>query len=196
MGFNDRVVIGTQWDNDISKNLKTIGFKIGRYNIENVAPDFSSDPHYANSDNPSILFARHFPDGIATDFKNNVSFFWDAKNGGSIEKNAYLTYCNLAKNGVKIILFIKNYTDYYCIPIESVVFCDSTEYVSKFSEEKRIPVEDGWICPRQLPEKRYIEWKKRCPNASGTPFKYVDFKKLKSYKIVFPFEYNIIEMFV
>lgn len=189
MSFETRCKLGMEWDNEVSKHLNSTGYEIGRYNIENAAPHFTSIPGYAYSSNSSIRFVRYFPDGIAADFKNNIAFFWDAKIGRSIEKDAYETYCEFGKNGREFFLFVKNEMRIYCIPIEHVEFLNSLKFVSRFSF--KLPVDsDGWIAPRLLPESKYKMWKYRSPNASGTPYKMFNFERMDRWEFSWPFNYH------
>lgn len=188
--FQMRCASGMVWDEEVSTQLSSVGYEIGRYNIENTAKHFTQNPHYANSDNPSIRFVRYFPDGIASDFKNNCAFFWDAKIGTSIERNAYETYLEFNVNGREFYLFIKNGTSIYCTPLLEVCFLNSYTYVSQFREKNRMPIDDdGWIAPRLWNEAKYLNWKYTHPNASGTPFRYFDFDSMKNWRITWPFDY-------
>jgi hypothetical protein len=189
MSFETRCKIGMEWDNEVSSHLNSAGYEIGRYNIENIAPHFTTATGYANANNPSIRFVRYFPDGIASDFKNDVAFFWDAKIGRSIEKDAYETYCEFGKTGREFYLFIKSGAILYCVPIDNVKFLDSLQFVSGYSF--KLPVDsDGWIAPRLLSESTYKRWKYKSPNASGTPYRMFDFNKMREWGFSWPFNYQ------
>lgn len=192
--FQMRCAAGMLWDDEVSSHLSSQGYEIARHNVENTAPHFAKYPNYATSDNPSIRFVRYFPDGVAADFKNNVAFFWDAKNGNSIEKNAYETYLEFGANGREFFLFIKYDHNIYCVPLGEVKFFNSFQYVSRFPEYTRMPVDDGgWIAPRLWPEKKYLQWKYKNPEASGTPYRYFDFGDMKHWSISWPFDYQRIQ---
>lgn len=192
--FEMRCSRGMLWDDEVDANLKQCGYDIGRYNIENVAMHFKSHPNYAGCDNPSIRFVRYFPDGVAADFNANVAFFWDAKMGTSIERDAYDTYLEFAESGRELYLFIKSENSQYCVPIEKVEFKDSYLYVSQFHEKNQMPIDpDGWIAPRMWPEQRYLDWKFKHPEASGTPFKYFSFGKMGEWLFTWPFDYPTIK---
>lgn len=192
--FQTRCNAGMLWDDEVSQQLSSSGYEIGRYNIENTAKHFIENPNYSFADNPSIKFIRYFPDGIASDFNINHAFFWDAKLGISIEKNAYDTYCEIGDSGREFYLFIKTVSTnsyFYCVPISAVEFKNSAKYVSQFSIQNQMPVdENGWIAPRLWPEERYLSWKFKHPEASGTPFRYFDFDAMKQWVLSWPFNYQ------
>lgn len=189
--FNGRLEYGTAWDNEVASKLKESKYEIARYGIEHVGNHFTKNSAYFKCENPSIRFARYFPDGLAADFSHDVAFFWDAKIGASIERDAYETYCGIAGNSREFYLFIKEkqYSKKYCVPLTAVEFLDSMGYVSKFSEQNQMPVVDGWIAPRAWPEDKYLKWKLNHPEASGTPFKYFNFALMDCWKYEWPFNY-------
>ena len=181
--FQTRLARGMEWDDEVSSCLSSQGYAIGRYNIENTAHHFTKHPGYATANNPSIRFVRHFPDGVASDFTNNIAFFWDAKVGKTIEKDAYETYLEVGNNGREFYLFINSVAGKFCVPIDYVSFVDSHDFVSKFKDSMRMPVDDdGWIAPRMWPEDKYRNWKRFHPSASGTPFRYFNFDRMDRWR--------------
>jgi hypothetical protein len=135
------------------------------------------------SPDATARFLRYMPDGFAVHVGKEQGYFFDAKIGRSIEKDAYLAYMAFAGEDRRVYVCVKWSGAVYWIPVRSLSFMDSADYVEQFSPEKRMPIdEDGWIAPRLWPRPKYMGWKMMHPAASGTAFRYLDFLAMTQYR--------------
>jgi hypothetical protein len=184
MSFNDRLALGDIW----AKEIKTIldndkDLIIVPMGLENVLSNHYSILSSMKEPSSTIKFIRFFPDGYAINLKEEDAFFYDAKFGQTIEKDAFNTYCVFVGHDRRMVIFIKNYSKIYCVPLQKIKFQNSEEKTSQYKHLK-LPVDnEGWIAPRLLPEEKYKDWKLKNPLASGTPYKYFDFRAMEKYEI-------------
>jgi hypothetical protein len=181
--FEQRLAKGNVWLEEVKQLLERRGLRTVLIGAEHVAPEV----HKALSDmrNPdaTAMFVRYLPDGFAVNIGTEEAFFFDAKAGKTIEKKAYETYLDFAGKDRKVFIFIRNSKgETYCVPVRELRFRNSQEVVAKYNFQ--LPIDEGgWIAPRLLNEEDYRRWKKRHPEASGTPYRYFDFDAMKQYKI-------------
>jgi hypothetical protein len=183
--FLYRLALGDAWSKEVKSTLECdkdlIVVPMG---AENVVPQIQNIISSMKHPDETIKFIRFFPDGYVINPDEESAFFYDAKYGTTIEKDAYKTYLAFSSFNRRLLIFIKNISRVYCVPLNKMIFQDSEEYVSHFPKEKQLPIDkEGWIAPRKLPQEKYDEWKWRNINASGTPFKYFDFSAMLDFEI-------------
>ncbi|MFW9989887.1 MAG: hypothetical protein ACFFC3_14645 [Candidatus Odinarchaeota archaeon] len=182
MSFESRSKIGNMWSKKVFEIIKNKGLHVVSMGAENIVPEVHTILSFMKNPDNTSKFVRYMPDGFAIDEKKETAFFYDAKNGKAIEKDAYLTYLTFAADNRRLYIFIQNDADKYCVPIDKLAFIDSYSEVSKYSLEMQLPIDDdGWIAPRLLPENKYLKWKYSHSDKSGTPYKYFDFDAMKKY---------------
>lgn len=184
-GFtNVRLPYAEQWQDECIERMKSDGWEVVPMGAENVAPSVQQALSMMANPDATARFVRYMPDGFAVKVEEETAIFFDAKRGKSIEKDAYIAYLAFAGDNRNVYIMIKSENGaVYRVPVKGLKFLCSREYVAKFTEYNRIPVDDdGWIAPRLWPEDRYREWKRRYQTASGTPFKYFDFKQMEMYR--------------
>lgn len=183
-GFAYRLKRGEEWAAEVVRFIEEQGWKTVPLGAENVAPEAHRLLSFMKNPDPTARFLRYMPDGFAVKEEGEEAFFFDAKSGPTIEKNAYLAYQAFAGNDRRVFVFIRNGDDTYCVPIRKLKFLDSWDCVRSFPPDRQMPVdEDGWIAPRLWPEAKYLAWKRRNPHASGTPFRYFDLGAMSKYKM-------------
>jgi len=163
MAFESRLQTGVEFEEQVVSYLESHNFTVTRYGSEYTDKDIANQ--IRSSSSPEALVLRYKPDGIA--LKNMDLFFWEAKNGMNIEKNAYEQYIKIEQQGSKVIVFSKSNNSVYCATIGKIKFLDSNEIVNRFPENRRLPVVDGWITPRLGHGTN--------GKGSGTPYKQIDY---------------------
>ena len=184
-GFTDvRLPYAEEWQNECIERMKSDGWEVVPMGAENVAPSVQQALSMMANPDATARFVRYMPDGFAVKIEDETAVFFDAKRGRSIEKDAYIAYLAFAGDDRNVHIMIKSDNgDIYYVPVRGLKFLCSHEYVSKFPENKRMPIdEDGWIAPRLWLEDKYQGWKQRYKMASGTPFKYFDFGNMEEYR--------------
>src|SRR5690606_30914853 len=130
---------------------------------------------------PTARFLRYMPDGFAVREESEEAFFFDAKFGETIEKDAYLAYRTFAGSDRRGFVFIRHLRNTYCVPVIDLRCQDAGEVARRYPRPLAVD-EDGWIAPRLLPRDEYLQWKSRSPQASGTSFRYFDRRAMRNYR--------------
>ena len=182
--FTDvRLPYAKEWEVQNRQEIQAQGWQVVPMGAENVAPDVQKALSFMENPDSTARFVKYMPDGFAVNIEGETAYFFDSKRGKSIEKDAYIAYIAFAGEDRKMFVMIK--TDngkIYDVPVSELKFLCSHKYVSKFPEHRRMPIDDdGWIAPRLWPDDKYLVWKAKCKNASGTPFKYFDFNKMQQF---------------
>ncbi len=180
-GFAYRLKRGEEWAAEVVKIIEQRGWKTVPLGVENVASEVHRLLSMMKNPDPTARFLRYMPDGFAVREESEEAFFFDAKSGETIEKDAYLAYRALAGSDRRVFVFIRHLGNTYCVPVNDLRFKDSWEVVRRYP--RPLPVdEDGWIAPRLLPRDEYLRWKSRNPQASGTSFRYFDLPAMRKYR--------------
>ncbi len=149
---------------------------------ENLAPDIHKALSGMKNPDPTASFVRYLPDGFAVDVDGEQAFFFDAKAGSNIQKEAYEAYMAFAGENRRVYVFIETGGKAYCVPVRELKFLNSYEVVADY--QTPLPVDgDGWIAPRLLPLAEYLDWKMKYPQASGTPYRRFDFAAMSDYRL-------------
>lgn len=183
MSFHDRIKSGDEYANELFERLKQSGKIIALNGAEHTHPEFHKILcGYKEPDNTS-RWVRYQPDGVLTEPKTKKTWYIEAKRSETIEKDAYITYKKLYDAGCNVLLCIKRKSnDEYIVPIQFVLLIDGNITSSKYPPEIRMPVDDdGWLAPRLWSNAKYYKWKEKFTMASGTPFRYFDFKNMVEY---------------
>ena len=181
-GFAYRLKRGEEWAAEVVKIIEQRGWKTVPLGAENVAPEVHHLLSMMKNPDPTARFLRYMPDGFAVREESEEAFFFDAKSGPTIEKDAYLAYQAFAGSDRRVFVFVRHLGNTYCVPVNDLRLQDSREVVRRYP--RPLPVdEDGWIAPRLLPRDEYLRWKSRNPQASGTPFRYFDLGAMSRYKM-------------
>lgn len=183
-GFEQRLERGNIWADEVRRIVEAKGWLTVPIGAENLTPKVSAALSRMKNPDVTVSFIRYLPDGFAINVGLEQAFFFDAKVGKSIQKEAYEVYLAFANRSRKMFLFIHAEGCNYCIPVQKLCFLDSQKYVNRFPLNQQLPVDDeGWIAPRLWPQSKYLDWKARNPNASGTPFRYFDLEAMKKFKL-------------
>jgi len=181
--FAGRLGPHEDWAQQVFAHIEAHGWQVVPLGAERVAPDASKVLSAMRNPDATARFVRYMPDGFAIHRQKEKAFFFDAKVGRSIEKDAYIAYLAFAGKDRSVYVCLKNESIVYWVPIKAIAFYDSEEYVSRFPPDRRMPIdEDGWIAPRLWLPSKYHNWKQQHPSASGTAFRYVDFGRLVAYR--------------
>ncbi len=181
-GWEQRRGRGEKFQEEVKGMLKSQGKLIVPMGAEKVAPRVQEMLRKIENPDNTARFFRYTPDGFAVDVESGEAFFYDCKDGRAIEKEAFENYVAYAGEDRSVFVFIKHGEKTYQVPLRGLSLLDSWEEVGRYCEEKRMPIdEDGWIAPRLWPKWKYDEWKANHQGASGTPFRYFDFKKMEQF---------------
>jgi len=171
VNFEARRISAKEFETELFEKLKGMGFYVALNGTEHTHPDFVKILH--SSTDTTSLFLRYQPDGVAAIGKVPRSFFVEAKNSKTIEKNAYLQYVNLVKSGNVVIVVFKPFNLRWCFA-EDMPVIHGDDTISRYPASMRFPVdEDGWICPRHSGRSPRL--------GSGTPYREVDDASLKPF---------------
>ncbi len=181
-GWEQRKGKGDKFQEEVKEILEFQKMLIVPMGAEKVAPEVQEQLWKMENPDSTARFFRYTPDGFAVDVENGVSFFYDCKDGRTIEKEAFKNYIVYAGEDRNVFVFIRHGGKTYRVPLRCLAFLDSNNEVGRYSEEKRMPVDnDGWIAPRLWPKWKYDAWKASHLGASGTPFRYFDFQKMEQF---------------
>lgn len=163
--FEDRVVAllrACPWVIDVAKN-----------GTEHTHPAFTEQLRQ----NPtwSAKLIRYAPDGVLL-HKTERVYYFEAKRGDSLEKDAYEVYTAHQGRDIGVLIFFEIDGKVYYQHLQKIRFRDSAAVVEQFPPLRRFPVIDGWICPRAKPGFRSLG------AMSGTPYRYVDVRSLKPWR--------------
>jgi hypothetical protein len=159
MGFSERIKKAERFENQVLTYFQRKNVYSVKNGTEHTHPEFVEYIRQL-SDNGS-KFVRFAPDGVA--IRKNRTIHWEAKNGKSIEMDAYNTYMKYYESGCIVIVFVKK-DDVYWQYVEKIKLYVPEKYKDKVNV-------DGWVDPRLH--------NMNIPNGSGTPFKYIDFTSLE-----------------
>jgi len=175
--FKERTNRGDIFSTRIFDDLDKWGFDVALNGTEHTHPEFIKQLH--SSTDPTSLMIRYQPDGVASIGTVPRSFYLEVKASKYIERDAYLNYTRLQMlGGVVYIVFAHNdfigFSEVQNIEFESII-------------SSSIPVENGWLCPRQR-----VDWEtyRKTYKGSGTPFRGVDIKCLREWSI---FKQTVVE---
>lgn len=191
MGFKDRTDKGEAFFKECAQFFTNLGYVVVKTGIEEhysqTHPDLVKIPNDLTS-----KYFRYHPDGFYIAIKDQRSVYFDAKYSNSIEKDAFQIYELMMKMGLTVELYIRMdekiphttscYVKNYKVPIQNVKLISGLTSVKTYSHPLPVDVDD-WIAPRLLDEKEYKIWKQNNRYASGTPFRYFDFKNMNQYLI-------------
>lgn len=185
MSFEDRVKKHDSYARYVFRKLEKEGKPVTILAIEHTHPSFIDKIKEYNLDDATSRVIANMPDGAYINLPKLETVLLDVKRGDSIEKKAYEEYITYYKRGCNLELRIKNkMEEEYQVPIQEIKFLDSDKYIEKtFSPENRMPIVDGWICPRKWSLDKYNKWRDRNKRASGTPFKYIDFDGIREFRL-------------
>jgi hypothetical protein len=181
-GYATRLSVGEQWEQDLRAKLEAEGLQ--------VIPlaDKTLEAHQALSalrePGETARFIRYMPDGAAVEVERQDAYFFDAKAGNSIEKDAYLAYLAFAGERRRCDIYVRRPSgDVYRVPARKLVLIPAEVSVAPFPPDRQMPIEDGWLAPRRWPREKYLRWKAGNQQASGTAFRYIDFAALGQYRL-------------
>ncbi len=177
--FQKVLVKAKRWETEVNQHLTKRGWIVVPMGTENILPKVQKAIINMKDPDETANFIKYLPDGFAVNIEKEKAFFYDAKNGKSIQKEAYQTYMMFAGKNRNFYLFIKNESYVYIVPIRKICLKPP-----KIINEYSLPIDDdGWASPRLWSTEKYLAWKNKHPYASGTAFKYFDFEKMENYKI-------------
>ncbi len=173
-GFADRLRLGTEFESEVFEALLVHEKVTAVVNngTEHTHPEFVDGLRGIGS--AASKFVRYAPDGVLQTSTGDV-LHYDAKASKAIEKNAYEVYMSYVSVGCRVLLFVRHDDGIYWTDVEDMTFKDSHEVVGQFPEQRRFPVVDGWIAPREKPGFRSTN------RMSGTPYKEIDPACLKKW---------------
>ena len=180
-GITQRIAAGEQFLEEVIQDLTEWGFSVAVNGTEHTHIGFIEK--LRRSTDPTSLFIRFEPDCVvcasSAPMIPPISWYLEVKASIklTIEKTAYEQYMKrVMLDQVVAIVFKGNQQKLWNL-IQELKFIPSTEIINRFSLEKRFPVIDGWICPRESTAWRNtIRWNNL--QASGTPYKHIDPKSL------------------
>ena len=181
-GFKERIAVSNQFLNEIIEDLECWGFSYAINGTEHTHPDFIKE--IRTLVDPVSLFIRYEPDVVICAKLGNgdtpISFLLEVKAGQNIERAAYEEYMKHVSLGHLIAIVFKcGAGNKYWNFVEEIRFIPSKEVVEKFPNPFHID-QGGWIDPRKTPYwMENARWNN--PQASGTPYKRVDFKSLLNW---------------
>ena len=185
--FEKRLAPHEEWAAKVFAHIAAQGWRTVPLGAERIAPGVQKALSAMQSPDPTARFVRYMPDGFAVNIGAEKAYFFDAKCGRTIEKDAFQAYKAFAGDDRSVFVCIRWQETIYWIPVRAIVFLDSIGVVSEFAIDHRMPIdEDDWIAPRLWPREKYIQWKYRHPGASGTAFRYVDFEAMAQYRYAAP----------
>jgi hypothetical protein len=141
---------------------------VGRSGTEHTLPEFM--PLLRRDRSESAKFIRFAPDGVAAP-RGDPAFHWEAKHSKYIERAAWETYVRHEQAGCRVLLFLRSSLGVFHAWASQLPFIDSHEFVQQYPEERRFPVDEGWIYPRRN------ESEGRLLTGSGTPFRVIDYSR-------------------
>lgn len=182
MGFQERIKRGIEFEIKVADYLKRRGNHVLLLGADASFNRFVE--LFRRQDDSTSEFIRFMPDGMAFNESKFKPFLWDAKSsfgreiGPSIERKAYENYMLYANAGAQLFLFYEwgENKEVYFQRVNRIKFWNSEEIVYRYPEDKRYPIEDGWITPRARSSYRHDN------NGSGTPFRYVNLASMFSCK--------------
>lgn len=144
--FDTRLDMGVQFEEEVQWYLshrdKIIkSFRIG---LEHTLMELMCA--IKNRTDAVSMFLRFTPDGVAIPVDDDA-FFWEAKAGVTIERNAYENYMKLSEIGCDVLLFIHTGDHVMTCRVSSMTFISSDIVVGRYASDKRFPIVDGWITP-------------------------------------------------
>lgn len=185
-GFDKRTIKGSSFEEIVAEELELLGFHVARNGSEHTLHKFVD--LLRDSKDPTSLAIRFQPDGVACIGKIPRSFYWEAKNGETIEKTAWEQYIKYHKAGSVMVLIIGPGSDIHWNFIENIRLIPGEKTISSFPPRFRLPVKDGWITPRG--SERWNQIREENPQACGTPYRKIDFTSLFRWK---EFRHRILE---
>jgi len=181
--FDARLGPHEEWAQEVFAHIEAHGWQVVPLGAERVAPDVSKVLSAMQNPDATARFVRYMPDGFAIHTGKEQAWFFDAKVGRSIEKDAYEAYMAFAGDERRVYVCIRWQLAVYWVSVRNIAFLDSREVVGGFREDHRMPIDDEeWIAPRLWPRAKYLRWKLSHPGASGTAFRYLDFAAMEAYR--------------
>jgi hypothetical protein len=164
--------------------LNQSGFVTALNGTEHTHPDFANQ--LRSSEDPTSLFIRFQPDGVACIGNTPRTFYFEVKSSRTIEKMAYDQYMKLASLGNIVVIFFgfknDNLVEFRWNFIEDIRMRNSYSVLDGYKKvngenQENIPIIDNWLTPRMLPKESYEQWKQK-NKSSGTPYAVVNFSSL------------------
>lgn len=169
--FEHRVSYAQIYEDETKEYFESLGYRVFNFGAEHMHPVLQ----YAliESNDATSLFFKHLPDFAYFDGETLV--LYDAKLGGSINREAYLAYMNLFKIGCTVLICVRNKKDEeYHVPVQDLKLL--------YGRSMYIPIINGWYCPREMDSLEYMAWQSRT-RGSGAAYRYIDFEAIGDYKI-------------
>ena len=159
------MTMAAEFENEVELFCVKRCISVAKNGSEHTHPSFVS--MLRNRDDAGSKMVRFQPDGVVL-AKDGV-YHWEAKHATNIERDAFETYMKYVSIGCKVIVFFKHpkTKKVFCSMAENIVFVPSEEVVSRYSEQTRHPIIDGWMYPRRGNGGRGY--------GSGTPYREVNF---------------------
>ncbi|KKW13320.1 MAG: hypothetical protein UY48_C0002G0011 [Candidatus Gottesmanbacteria bacterium GW2011_GWB1_49_7] len=174
-GYQARCRGGEVFAQRVFRELQEEGFTVVSYGTEHTIPDFMGVVR--QSTDPVSLFLRFEPDGVIAYGDPPVSWYIELKASLKYEQTAYRQGMKRHDLGLTVACIFNCEGEIRWGFIEELRFRDSEAIVGQYQDP--FPVIDGWIYPRQASHWEQIKWDNA--QASGTPYKEVDGKKLREW---------------
>lgn len=182
--FAFRLNRAKSYESALVQVLNQNGFVTALNGTEHTHPEFANQ--LRNSEDPTSLFIRFQPDGVAHIGNTPRTFYFEVKSSRTIEKMAYDQYIKLNSLGNVVVIFFgfisDNRIQFQWNFIENIRMRSSYAVLNGYRKvngenQEEIPIIDNWLCPRMLPHYEYEHWKRK-NKSSGTPYAVVDFYSL------------------
>ncbi len=170
MGFEFRLSAGVAFEQEVERYLNWHPdiLAVARNGTEHTHPEFVT--RLRSCSEPTAQFIRFAPDGVALSRSVSV-FHWEAKCSHCMEKEAYETYMRHELAGCEILLFLRTGQGIFASWVSQLPFIPSQDVVERYSERRRFPIDEGWICPRNASNQSDLLM------GSGTPYREIDLSK-------------------
>lgn len=193
--FRVRLNKAQDYESALVEYLNQCGFVTAMNGTEHTHPEFVNQ--LRTSEDPTSLFIRFQPDGVAHIGNIPRSFYFEVKSSATIEKTAYDQYKKMALHGSIVVIFFgkvsKGFITFKWNFIENIKMLNSAHQLDHYKKvslnQKDIPIIENWFYPRLMNPSDYEEWKQTY-SSSGTPYAAVDFSSLLS---IFDFKKTIID---
>jgi len=164
MSFSDRIEKAKLFEKALIDELGKSGFYTACNGTEHTFPEFTNRLRLSND--PTSLAIRFQPDGVACLGNPPCSFYFEAKCSRYIERTAYEQYMNVYNAGnILVIIFEWSQADWRWNFIEDIHLVPGLLTVAPYPADKRWPVIDGWVTPRNS-----ARWNKIKSSARGSGF--------------------------
>jgi len=171
MSFDDRIKKASAFEKLLFEKIEGLGFIVAVNGTEHTHPEFTRD--LRQSTDQTSLAIRFQPDGVARIGKIPRSFYVEAKSSKTIERTAYEQYKKLSDVGNIVVVVFCDFGWKWCF-VDEMPLEDGADTVSCFTENRRFPVKDGWLYPRQTEHGT-------SGKGSGTPYRRIVEKDLREW---------------